>query len=128
MANIETWVVIIASMTIALCFFSVVMVLTKRSERRDQDYFLAMFLAIYGLMKFDQLYLLTQGYALWPHVAGIMFSLKLLLPAIMYFYTRSLTFPTVQWLRQKDAHALLAPIIAALVASPYYILSGAAKN
>lgn len=127
MANIETWIVITVSMTVALSFFSGTLVLARKSGRKDQERFLAAFLTLYGMVKLDQLYLHTGGIAIWPHLAGIMYSLQLFLPALMYFYVRSLTYPTVKWFQSKDAFALLTPSVAAIVASPYYVLSAQQK-
>ncbi|KZN35549.1 hypothetical protein N483_00925 [Pseudoalteromonas luteoviolacea NCIMB 1944] len=114
-------------MTIAMCFLSMAIVLTKQSGRSDQERFLALFLFIYGLVKFDQLYMHTNSFEIWPHLAGIMFSLKLFLPSVMYFYTRSLTEQKEQWFKRQDTFALCAPFIAALVATPYYVLSAEQK-
>lgn len=127
MSQVNTWIVILASMTIALCFFCGVLVLTRKSGRPDQERFLAAFLALFGLLKLDQLFMRTDGYELVPHLAGLAYSLDLFLPPVMYFYVRSLTYPAVQWFKKSDLYALLTPISAAIIASPYYLLTGEQK-
>lgn len=127
MSSVSTWVVIIASMSIALCFFSAALVLARHSHRQDQDRFLAAFLVLFGALKLDQLYLRTGGYEVLPHLAGIAYSLDLFLPPVMYFYARSLTHPSAQWFEKKDLWALFTPALAALIASPYYLLSANQK-
>ena len=120
-------IVMLISMTIAVSFFGCGLLVVRRSERRDQECFLALFLGLYALIKLDQLYLNTPGYEVFPHLAGIMFSAKLLLAPLIYFYARAVTSPNVHWLKARDAITLIAPIAAIIVAMPWYGLTAEQK-
>lgn len=127
MAEIELWIVVVVAMTIAIACFSSVILLSRRSERKDQYVFLAGFLLLYAAIKIDQLHILTGNYALLPHLTGFTYAAKLFLPSAMYFYARALTSPDVKWLSRRDWPALIMPFIATIVALPYYLLSAEQK-
>lgn len=112
-------------MTFAIAVFGAG--LSLRLSRRDQGVFLSSFLGLYAFIKLDELFLVIEGYAYFPHLLGMVFPLKLLLGPTIYFYTRSLVSPGAIWLTRKDWPALIAPTAALLVALPYYILSSEQK-
>lgn len=127
MTHLETWIIIVVSMTVGISIFSIAQLLMRNSQRREPELFLIGFLGLYGLIKLDQLYLRSNGYEVWPHLAGIMFAVQMFLPATLYFYARAITSPSRRWLQLKDSHAFITPLIAALVASPYYLLTAEEK-
>ena len=109
-------------MTIAVTLFTVGLLFTHQSARKDYRYFLAAFLGFYTLIKIDELFILVGGYHYFPHFLGVLFPVKLFLAPAIYFYARSIISNKPQWFIKRDLAVLIAPLIAVMVAVPFYIL------
>lgn len=115
-----TMITIIVSMTLAMAVFAAALAL--KSPKRDQGVFFALFLGLYAIVKLDELTLMLGGYSLAPHALGLAFSVKLFLAPCIYFYSRSLMSSEARWIKRSDWPALITPILAIIMAVPFYIL------
>lgn len=120
-------VIVILSMEISVTFFAATQLLSRPSWRQDHAFFLALFLCCYGLISVNELFISMGGYNYFPHFLGLTFPIKFLLAPAIYFYARAITSEQNYRLKRKDYTALMAPVIAFLVATPYYVLSANEK-
>lgn len=119
--------VIAVAMTVAATLFAAGLLCVQRIGRSDQTLSFAVFLGLYALTKADWLVYLVGGYAAAPHLAGLLFPLKTLLAPAFYVYVRSVTAPSPQGLRPRDAWALSGPVMIFAIMSPFFLLSSEAK-
>jgi AraC-like DNA-binding protein len=115
-------IIVIISMKVAVTLFAATLVLCNSQIRRDQAGFLAVFLGLYALINFNELFKILGGYFIYPHFLGVLFPIKLLLAPAIYFYARAITSEQFNWLSKKDYTALIAPLLAYLIAIPFFIL------
>lgn len=116
------------SMTAAVAGFVAVYLLVRETPRRDQAVFLASFLALYALFKGNDVMNMTGGYSAAPMLALLTLPVRFLFGATIYFYARSMTSPSPQWLRRSDSLALLWPTAAVVAVIPFILMSAQDKN
>ena len=115
------------SITLGVLVFAIGLLTADGDIRRDQRAFIALFLGLYLAIKLERLYIMLEGYTAAPHLLGLTYPIKLCLAPAMFFYARSLASPQPVWPGRGDWPALVAPLAAALVATPFYILPGSEK-
>ena len=115
------------SITLGVLVFAIGLLAADSDIRRDQRVFIVLFLGLYLAIKLEKLYIMLEGYTVAPHLLGLTYPIKLCLAPAVYFYARSLASSQPVWPGRGDWPALMAPLAAALVATPFYILPGAEK-
>ena len=128
MNSLETAKLVALSMTAAIGIFAAGVVLTRESARRDQGLFLAGFLLLYSTFKTNDILTMSGGYTAVPLLAVVTTPVRFLLGPAVYFYARSLTSSSPQWLRRQDALALIWPAAAMVAIIPFILMSPADKN
>ncbi|WP_183817618.1 helix-turn-helix domain-containing protein [Parvularcula dongshanensis] len=109
-------------MTLTAVLFACGQLLRGTGDRRDRAGFLALFLGLYGLVKADELLLLSGAYVAAPHLGGIVYPVRMLLAPAFYAYVRAMTAPRPAGLRRSDCLAALGPLAFFALMSWFFFL------
>ncbi len=115
--------IIALAMTVSLISFAIVLLIARRTERRDQTYFLAAFLFICLLNKADALSFMIGSFQVLTVLAGLVFPTSMLLGPAIYFYSRSATSATPRPLTRRDIWALAGPLVLTAIIFEFYFWS-----
>lgn len=127
MGSGETAQAVTTAMACAVAGFAAIQVALATPLRCDQRTFLGLFLALYAATAAGDLFLLTGGYRVAPHLAGAQMPLRALLGPLIYLYVRAMTAPAPRRLSPRDALAVTGPLGVLVAAAPFYRLPATEK-